>query len=447
MQKDKETELEGAASSADTIETQGDENASAKKAATRKKTTSTQNATKKPSSSVKKSSTGTKSPTKKTAIAKSDTEKETAEADKKPTARKPRATAAKSGAPKATTAKKSTAKKDEAVTEKVLEEITKEKAEEKLEVIQQTDESADSHPLDESSEKEAADILEDTVPSPENSESDELRFIIPESAEFTLSDTDGKEIFLFPEAEGENGDGLLNVEHFSDYSPKREEPEDADTEYDEADSYEENITILHEEEPSHTEPTDKREKKEDPDKAKYDPKKPRKVDARFDFVELFVFTLLAVILLTTFVFRHAVVDGPSMQNTLQHGEHLIISDLFYTPEKGDVIVFQDRATAHMDPIVKRVIATEGDTVKIVNSVVYVNGERLNELDYVLIDGEVEYSDFPEVTVPEDMLFVLGDHRNNSADSRTFVTTFVREDAVLGRVILRFYPFDRFGKIE
>ncbi len=97
---------------------------------------------------------------------------------------------------------------------------------------------------------------------------------------------------------------------------------------------------------------------------KYDPEKPRRVDGRFDFIELFVFTLVAVMILTTFFFRHSIVEGESMEGTLTEGEHLIISDLFYKPERGDIIVCEDYETGLFKPIVKRIIAIGGDTVKV-----------------------------------------------------------------------------------
>lgn len=178
----------------------------------------------------------------------------------------------------------------------------------------------------------------------------------------------------------------------------------------------------------------------------YNPEKPRKIDGRFDFVELFIFTLLAVMILTSFFFRHTMVKGASMENTLHEGEHLIISDLFYTPKSGDIIVCEDYTTAIRKPIVKRVIAVGGDEVRITRlGEVYVNGKLLDESAYVYID-ELGYRFKPiELTVPEGELFVMGDHRNDSIDSREIGT--VSEDSVLGRVLIRFYPFDKFGIVK
>ncbi|MBQ1261145.1 MAG: signal peptidase I, partial [Clostridia bacterium] len=196
----------------------------------------------------------------------------------------------------------------------------------------------------------------------------------------------------------------------------------------------------------------------------------RPIDNRFDFLELFVFTLVAVLVLTSFIFRHSIVDGGSMEGTLYDGEHLIISDLFYTPRRGDIIVFEDYSKGEYDknlkaPLVKRVIAVGGDTVRVtVSGEVYINGELLVEeytkyepgakhLFPYFSENAPDFTYYPhptapeyiECTVPEGELFVMGDHRDGSTDSRVFGT--VKEEAVLGKVILRFYPFSEFGKVN
>jgi len=182
----------------------------------------------------------------------------------------------------------------------------------------------------------------------------------------------------------------------------------------------------------------------EPEAEKYDPKKPRRIDGRFDILELFVFTLLAVMIITSFFFRHSVVVGVSMEQTLYEGDHLIISDLFYKPKQGDIIVCEDYTTAERNPIVKRVIAVEGDFVEIKQEGVFVNGKLLEE-DYVYIDtSNYNYSNLT-LKVPEGELFVMGDHRNKSTDSRLLGT--ISEDSVLGRVLIRFYPFAKFGTVK
>ncbi len=165
----------------------------------------------------------------------------------------------------------------------------------------------------------------------------------------------------------------------------------------------------------------------------------RRVDSVFDFVELAIFTLIVVLSLSVFLFRHSIVDGGSMESTLHHGDHLIISSMFYTPKAGDIIVFQD-AEKHHDPLVKRIIATEGQTVTVLSDTeVLVDGERIVG-GYV--DGVSDYIYPITCTVSEGHVFVLGDHRNNSADSRRFGEISV--ECILGRVLIRIYPMDGFG---
>ena len=204
---------------------------------------------------------------------------------------------------------------------------------------------------------------------------------------------------------------------------------------------------------------------------KYDPESPRRVDFLFDFLELFVFTLVAVLVITTFFVRHSVVDGSSMEDGLHDGDVLVISNLFYTPTNNDIVVIQDTTTALKKPIVKRVIAVGGQVVRVAREGIYINGEYLEE-DYVYTDNlEYTYHTMPceeltknpgfriqfeeidgrrvisyyEFSVPDGELFVMGDHRNVSTDSRAIGT--VRVDAVLGRVIFRLFPFDAFGTVE
>lgn len=179
----------------------------------------------------------------------------------------------------------------------------------------------------------------------------------------------------------------------------------------------------------------------------------------YDFVEMFVLAVVFVILLLTLCFRLCRVDGPSMNQTLQDGEPLIVSNLFYTPKRGDIIVFHqtngERETTsplnrYNEPIVKRVIATGGQHVKLDYAAkkVYVSDdETFDEND--VIDESYAYfmtsrktdeweqrSKVTEYHVPEGYLFVMGDNRNNSADSRYPEVGFVDERRVLGRVLFK-----------
>lgn len=189
-----------------------------------------------------------------------------------------------------------------------------------------------------------------------------------------------------------------------------------------------------------------------PKSAKYDPEKPRAIDWVFDITEMFVIVLAIVMLLTAFVFKHSVVEGASMNNTLSDGDHLIISNLFYTPQRGDVIVFEDYSTILKKPVVKRVIALPGETVEVKvdsngNVVVYIDGEMLEE-EYAYNAKDSDISEYyAPITLGEDEIFVMGDNRYHSTDSRHSGVGPIKIDSILGKVLFRFFPFDSFGGID
>ena len=169
----------------------------------------------------------------------------------------------------------------------------------------------------------------------------------------------------------------------------------------------------------------------------------------FDWVEIVVLSSALALLIFTFVMRLAVVDGDSMNNTLHDKELLVISDLMYEPKNNDIIVF-NAPSYSKEPIVKRIIATEGQTVDIdfENWIVTVDGVQLKE-DYVKkLPQYMKSSDmqFP-LTVPEGFLFVMGDNRNDSLDSRDSRIGLVDERFVLGAVKFRLSPLNKFGKVK
>ena len=173
-----------------------------------------------------------------------------------------------------------------------------------------------------------------------------------------------------------------------------------------------------------------------------------------DTLEMFVFALCAVILVLISVFRLCTVTGPSMENSFYEGEKLLVTDLFYTPERGDVIVFHQTGALN-EPIIKRVIATEGETVsilyekdKMIVEITKLDGSVivLEEDEYVNYNGNRFYlSD--TVTVPEGHVFVMGDNRTVSKDSRDVQIGCVDERRILGKVIFRLTPFSRMGTVS
>ncbi len=172
-----------------------------------------------------------------------------------------------------------------------------------------------------------------------------------------------------------------------------------------------------------------------------------------DFVEIVdavVVAVVAAILILSLVFRTGYVDGPSMTSTMLDGDRYIVSGLFYTPEVGDIVVFQPEANRNDYSLwVKRVIATEGQTVNINgDGKVYVDGVLIEEpyLDGHQITFPKSYSKitFP-LTVQPGEVFVMGDNRLDSKDSRDIGCVDIRK--ILGKVLFRFYPVDKIGTID
>jgi len=162
----------------------------------------------------------------------------------------------------------------------------------------------------------------------------------------------------------------------------------------------------------------------------------------YEWVQSLVGSVLVVVAIFTFVIRMMGVDGHSMLNTLQHGDRLLVvnSMLYHDYKYGDIVILRKNGVFDDDPIVKRVIAVEGQTVDIdfAEGIVYVDGEALEE-DYIREPTyTAEGTEFP-LTVPEGCVFVLGDNRNHSADSRYAPLGCVDESRILGRVLLRILP--------
>lgn len=184
----------------------------------------------------------------------------------------------------------------------------------------------------------------------------------------------------------------------------------------------------------------------------------------FDILESFILAIVCVILIFIFFVKVSIVSGQSMEDTLQNGDYLLVGNVFfsYEPEAGDIVILQTNASyntknskgeivsnSYSDPLVKRVIATEGQTITIDAKggkyKIYVDGVLADESNnkYIFVD---EYPKFLSlcsydkdtriysVVVPDDYVFVLGDNRENSLDSRAF--GFFHKKTILGKAIFR-----------
>ena len=187
----------------------------------------------------------------------------------------------------------------------------------------------------------------------------------------------------------------------------------------------------------------------------------------FDVLEMFAWSVFLVFLIFTFGIRLCKVDGASMENTLYSGENLLVYSAGYTPAQDDIIVFHmTKPEVYLEKtLVKRVIATGGQSVVInfMEKEIYVDGTLYRD-EHALLksyysgvpSGEYDLRANPpdhhydsvsqtmSFTVPEGHLFVLGDNRNFSKDSRSEDVMFVDERTVLGKVVLRFTPFTVFS---
>jgi signal peptidase I len=192
----------------------------------------------------------------------------------------------------------------------------------------------------------------------------------------------------------------------------------------------------------------------------------------YDWIENLVLAVVAVVFVFVFIARLSIVSGASMERTLQDKDYLVVSNPFFTydPEAGDIVVIH--TDKYSEPLVKRVIATEGQEIIIkycadLGSMggtlydIYVDGVLLDE-EYAFYDDRLPFIEpsgevmeihrvgnisTAKATVPEGCVFVLGDNRNNSKDSRSGQVGFINENFILGKCVFRILPAQKFGSLK
>lgn len=161
----------------------------------------------------------------------------------------------------------------------------------------------------------------------------------------------------------------------------------------------------------------------------------------FEWFQALIFALAVVMFLFTFVFKIVTIDGSSMANTLHDTDRVVVRQLFYEPKVGDVVVFASARFENNKPLIKRIIATEGQcvTIDFTAGIVYVDGKALDEPYTNTPTNNQGDTVFPLV-VPEGEYFVLGDNRNNSKDSRYSEIGTITKNEIVGQAALRVFPF-------
>jgi len=180
-----------------------------------------------------------------------------------------------------------------------------------------------------------------------------------------------------------------------------------------------------------------------------------KIDLRrevFEWGQALVSAITLFIMIFAFVVRIIGVEQHSMEPTLSEGDKMLVSNLFYTPKHGDIIMFTKKglslAGAGDSPLVKRVIAVGGDTIDINFGTreVFINGRVIDEPYIRELTAKRDDVEFPLV-VPKGHVFVMGDNRNQSLDSRSSRVGLVDNRYILGRVYMRIFPFNNIGIVK
>jgi signal peptidase I len=190
-----------------------------------------------------------------------------------------------------------------------------------------------------------------------------------------------------------------------------------------------------------------------PDQPPVSEEKPHRPGAElFEWLQMVMVCVLAAVVLFNCFARLTRVDGNSMTNTLQNGELMLVWSLGYQPQAGDIVVINKTSADFLDDraIVKRVIAVGGQTVDIdyTTGTVYVDGEALDEpyIKETMYNTGISTMQGTHWEVPEGSVFVMGDNRNGSTDSRDDRLGTIDESYILGKVTFALWPFSKFGPL-
>ena len=160
----------------------------------------------------------------------------------------------------------------------------------------------------------------------------------------------------------------------------------------------------------------------------------------------YVFIIVIVVLIRTFIVTPVIVSGSSMDPTLNNGNILILNKLAKTYNRDDIVVIDVKVKGKRERIVKRIIGLPGETVKYDNNILYINGKRTHD-DFRMKTRDYDLSKYTEYDkIPEGYYFVLGDNRTNSMDSRDYKIGLVKKSQILGKPIFRIWPFNKIGTI-
>lgn len=168
----------------------------------------------------------------------------------------------------------------------------------------------------------------------------------------------------------------------------------------------------------------------------------------FEWIKTIIVSILIALLITTFI-KPTMVQGQSMEPTLWENDLLVINRLLYNreePSRGDIVVFESNQldeNGKSKLFIKRIIGLPGEEIHISGGKVYINNDVLSES---YLSEEYTHGEIKEM-IPDNKLFVIGDNRNNSLDSRSPEIGIIDFDDIVGQAVMRLYPLNNLGKID